>query len=276
MMRKITFSLMLAAMFVSVVAFGQDELKTKKGTIILPQAGEWAIGMDAVPVVDFMLNAVNIMNNTGTTATGANYVTGNANTIVGKYFVDANTAYRVKVGIASGSTKVVNYGADPAVVVVAPALPEYVKESTDKYKSTDVMLGFGLEKRRGSTRLQGFYGAEAFLGMGNGTTTSSYEFDLSAVNTGSRDLKIKDGREITVGARAFIGVEYFVLPKISIGAEFGWAVQKQFVGQGMTEAEYWNGTAVVETEVNSTTSSVMSSGASVDNASAALTMMFHF
>jgi hypothetical protein len=43
----------------------------------------------------------------------------------------------------------------------------------------------------------------------------------------ARALKRKTNGRIGVGVRAFIGVEYFVAPKVSIGGEFGWGVGYQ-------------------------------------------------
>lgn len=34
----------------------------------------------------------------------------------------------------------------------------------------------------------------------------------------------KNGTTISLGVRGFIGAEYFVLPKMSIGGEFGWGL----------------------------------------------------
>ena len=33
-----------------------------------------------------------------------------------------------------------------------------------------------------------------------------------------------EGLDVAIGARGFVGVEYFVVPKISIGGEYGWGI----------------------------------------------------
>ena len=91
---------------ISSTLFAQ-ELTSKKGFTILPEAGDYVLGFNAVPVLNFALNTVNIMNNTGQTAAHPGFVTGMNNVIVGKYYMSEDMAARVRVGITTtkNSTK---------------------------------------------------------------------------------------------------------------------------------------------------------------------------
>lgn len=43
--------------------------------------------------------------------------------------------------------------------------------------------------------------------------------------------------QFNVGVRAFVGAEYFVAPKVSIGGEFGWGIGFAMNGKSKTEIE---------------------------------------
>ena len=74
--------LLLCMIFISALTFGQ--MTSKNGHTILPEAGDWAIQMNAVPLVNMALNVTDIMNNDGQQAAHPDYVTGFSNVIVGK------------------------------------------------------------------------------------------------------------------------------------------------------------------------------------------------
>jgi hypothetical protein len=56
---------------------------------------------------------------------------------------------------------------------------------------------------------------------------------IQGVQGSARVIKRKVFPSLSLGARVFLGAEYFVLPKMSIGGEFGWGVA--FTTQGRTE-----------------------------------------
>ena len=286
MKKKILF---VTALFAGSLAFAQGtttSMKNKKGLEVLPQAGDWAIQMNAVPLLNFGLNAVNIMNNTGDKAQHPGYAGGFNNVIVGKMYTSATEAWRVKVGITftrntTTSTLARFGGAD---------MTNYTQDSTGKV--TNLIIGFGKEYRRGHNRLQGFYGYEALLTIGSQspTYTKAYSLDLETAATtldnngnplsnGNR-VKETSGSAFGIGARGFVGVDYFVLPKIAIGAEFGWGLG--FVsGSAKQINEVYNGTEVIEVESLGPKTSSLSigndtGGSSAFGASASLNVSFYF
>ena len=50
-------------------------------------------------------------------------------------------------------------------------------------------------------------------------------------------MESKSGRSFGVGLRAFVGCEFFIAPKISLGAEFGWGLGFQTMGASVTTTE---------------------------------------
>jgi len=122
-------------------------------------------------------------------------------------------------------------------VVTPPAFPALPPQVTDKFslKSTTIGLGVGKEMRRGKTRLQGYYGADAMIwlsmasqkyeygnamtaipGAGQSATPTSTSWNTStgAVTNvsglGSRTISSKQGMTFGIGVRGFIGAEYFI------------------------------------------------------------------
>jgi len=248
-------------------AFAQD-LTSKKGEPMLPEANDWAISMNADPIFQFVGNAFS--GYTGkNTAPAVNWLNGNQ-TIVGKKFIDEKTAYRVlvRLGFTSQTFKNSILSDDQGTTpIVFPALPNMV---VDKYKhtSTNIAIGAGKEWRRGKTRLQGFYGADVMIWMTsskdkytygnamtavpanatqtstpnstmwNDTTTSpNFGAVMGSGATGSRTTQLKSGMTIGIGVRGFIGAEYFIFPKIAIGAEYGWGLGFQTTGKGSKSTE---------------------------------------
>lgn len=269
------------------------DLKSKKGYVILPEAGDYSLGMNAVPLIDLALNSVNIMNNTGQTAQHPGYVSGFNQIISAKRFTSSTEAYRVRLGINTLNTTTKTYGDNP--LTPSAVDPENVLLQTTSTSNSSYFVSLGKEWRRGHNRLQGFYGAEAILGFAApGKTVNKFEtaYDQTAVDSAglvagdSRVLVNKQGPTFSIGARGFVGVEYFVAPKISIGAEFGWGLGFSTTFRGKTETEFWEktpGQAVASKETDNGANSSRQFALSVDNgmtsmfgSSAALMVNFHF
>src|SRR5690606_18278404 len=146
MKRKVLF---VASLFLATATFAQDGLTSKKGEAYLPEAGDWAIGFDGTPFLGYVGDVFNGTTNNNVTAT---WVGNNpAMTIVGKYFKDESTAYRAKLRIGFGSQTMKNTFDTSTTTLTG--------EITDEMKSSHFMLtlGGGIEKRKGNTRIQGFY-----------------------------------------------------------------------------------------------------------------------
>lgn len=266
--------LALAMAFGVTSAFAQD-LTSKKGEPILPEAGDWAISADATPFLNY---AGNFFGKAGPNNAPSFNFLGQNNFIMGKYFKDEKTAYRVGLNIGyNGQTKSHFVLQDQPNPATPPAgTPPTMVTDKSKFGSTGIGLTAGIEKRKGKTRLQGYYGAElafyissskqtntygnSFAGTGTSPGTSASPTSTnwsspvdsnSAAGTvpiamgssgaaGGRVTQVKSGTTFQIGLRGFIGVEYFILPKMSLGGEFGWGVGVKTTGAGSktTEAIY--------------------------------------
>ena len=297
-MKKIITSLVALSLIFCASAQDGDVLKNKKGTPILPKAGDFALQMNANPLLDFGLNAVNIMNNTGQTSAHPGFTAGQnsavTNYIVGKYFLSSSKALRLRVGYTSLTEKEETYGDNP--INPSNAFPSNILLSTEREKERNFILGGGIEFRRGYGRLQGYYGGELNLVFGSSKTENEYGIaynqqaqDSSYIFTGSsRPLEDKSGLTFGLGLRGFVGVEYFILAKISIGAEFGlgWSVSSEPRGESTTQV--WRSTGNFDSQGNSVNGSFTdkSEGSSKESnigfntdqglGGAALNITFHF
>jgi len=299
--------LAVAVVLGSTSLFAQD-LTSKKGEAYLPEAGDWAISIDATPFLNYFGNFIggNGLNNAPTW----NYLTTNQ-TIIGKYFVDAETAYRASLRIGFGSNKGSMEVADRASTTppVFPTTPPAMVTNSFKSSNTNIGLAVGMEKRRGFGRLQGFYGGELGFMISSSKQTYTYGNPLNQSTTGgnvnvdviadvmgsnittdafgnpSRVLESKSGTAFGLGVRGFIGAEYFVLPRLAVGGEFGWGLA--FNGNGKAtstmESEGLDPSAV-ETPLNSSTEVDKGSSFGIDTdninsvfgPSANLRITFHF
>jgi hypothetical protein len=247
-------------------------LVSKKGEAYLPESGDWAISFDASPVFEYVGNAFN--GNTDNSAPGAKFLNGNR-TIVGKLFLDDKTAIRGLLRLGFG-----NYSRtemfDDVSVLTAPAYPALFPEVEDKMvsKNTSIAIGGGYEMRRGKTRLQGYYGGDVMIWMRSTSEKYTYGNALNPTRTANlistdfgsnlmndplgysgRVTNAKSGMIFGVGVRGFIGAEYFIFPKIAIGAEYGWAVGFQKRGKGTYDIESTDGNQVATISVEDTGSS---------------------
>ena len=280
--------LMISAILVSAVTFAQD-LTSKKGETILPEAGDWAIGFEATPFLNYAGN----LFNSGNSAPTANFLDSNM-FIYGKYFVDAQTAYRAKIRVGFGSRKNGAFVTDDEALAADPTSTD-TKEDERKVSYSRIAIGFGLEKRKGNTRLQGFYGGEVMVSLGSDKTTYDYGNSFTTANLApttndfggnlgttpdgraGRATESKEGSTFGVGVRGFIGAEYFIFPKISIAAEYGWGVGMQSTGESEVTLETLNNAGTASEKVTTKTTTKSSEfGLDTDNTGGNLRIMFHF
>lgn len=269
-------------------AFAQD-LTSKKGEPILPEAGDYAIGVDAYPFLNYFGNMLN--GTTGNTPFGWNYTNSNM-MITGKMFASETMAYRGMIRIGFGSTTV-------ATPVNDDLTAGEMKEDQVKMSGNYIGLGGGLEWRRGKGRLQGYWGGMLMFGMGSSKDTYTYGNDITTSNpnpsttdfssstgyannnAGVRITEWSSGGQMDFGLRGFAGAEFFVLPKISVGGEFGWGLAFSKMGPSETATEFYNVATSARDEDSSTGGKTTMFGIDTDNkafglATGSVLIHFHF
>ncbi|MBX2905998.1 MAG: hypothetical protein KF744_08175 [Taibaiella sp.] len=308
---KNTLSICAALLLAGGTAFAQDSenkagaekelsFKSVRGHEVLPQKGEWAIGISATGFLGYlgnMMNSSTFNNAPGfSVTTGPNaFAIGNLGgmAVTGKYMKSATMAYRVRFQANAGSTTLRN-NVLKSSLTPDPLNPQYVQDemTTDAHV---VLLGAGFEKRRGSSRLQGIYGAELLAGFSGSRTVYNYgnamSLDFTApvstsdfangttTNMAVRQRENASGTSMLFGARAFAGVEYFIAPKISLGGEIGYTLGFSTNGKGYVSTEEWySGTNTVANVTRDTYANrgLRSFGAGLDNVNAGLNLHFYF
>lgn len=267
--------------------FAQDaestvDMQSKRGVSILPQEGDFGLGVNAVPFLNYLGNSFN--NSTGNT-TAFNFLS-SEQMIFGKYFLADDLAIRGSLRFASNSFTENNYVNDDA-----STSPEvFVQDSRTSVNHFYGVSG-GLEKRRGEGRLQGYYGGELMLGWSRNTLNQSYGNAMSGsnptpttttdFNTGAssaQDTRLvseTSGNTYMIHARGFVGVEYFFAPRISIGGEFGWGPGFEIGNDGLRTVETVN----AENERNEISRNLAGSNSfmmDTDNLAGSIRLMFHF
>jgi hypothetical protein len=292
-MKKISFSLLAFLLAFSLFAQQEEaeEPAAKDTKVILPEAGDIAIGVDATPFVNLVGNLVKINSGAAFNDPSSFSFMTNDNSIWLKYYRTKNTAYRAKIRIAHNSDVEKLYVTDDAKMEDAPADYEPAEDDViDKRAEsyTSITLGLGIEKRRGQNRLQGFYGAEGMLSYAKGSVASpnvkyKYSNDMdddgaTSYNMGSvtsRTLKVSQGGTFGIGARGFLGVEYFFAPKISVGGEFGWGFMYEMTGDTKTTIESYNAADDVVEETEAKTANGSEFDIDTDNMNGQIYLLFH-
>jgi hypothetical protein len=248
-------------------ATASGPIMSKRGYAILPEAGDWSISFNAIPVLNYVGNAFNSSGNT----ISAGFPS--SQTITVRKFNDANNAYRgmLRFDLGSSANK---FNVQNDVALAADPTSTATVEDKQSVKNSDIVIGAGIEKRKGISRVQGIYGAMAFINFGrgsNGTQKYTYGNAITSANQnptfhnfgsndlggGSRVTKSTTSNGFGIGVLGFVGAEYFVAPKLSVGAEFQWGPSIQMNGKSTVESEAWDGvnnavkTTTTETAGNS-------------------------
>jgi len=253
-MKKLVF-LIVACMCFSFIAKAQDvddpAYINKRGISLLPQAGAFALGVDATP---FLRYFGNFFSRNGSDDL---YFNGVDQSIYGKYFLHDDRAIRVKLSVRLMNKAEKGVVPNDEQVVVNPFYSNATVIDVLNTTGADVHLGFGYEYRRGRGRVQGYWGYEFLFGFeyrkdkfdyanpmtGFNQQPSSYNFNGNLdyyTDPYKRCTERKTGNIYSGGLGAFAGVEYFFAPQISIGGELGLRMKYRSEGQTETTWESWN------------------------------------
>jgi hypothetical protein len=278
----------------------ENSFKSKNGYEVLPQCGDWGLGISATSFLNYVGNLANgnTFNNAptfnsadGPNAFGIGDLGGVA--VMGKYIKDARTAYRIRFQANAGSSTLRNFVLKSSPTP-DPLNPVFVEDKATTNAHV-ILLGAGIEKRRGHGRVQGIYGAELILGTAASHTEFEYgnNFTLdfntplsttsfgtgSSANVAVRQHESATGNMWMAGARGFLGVEYFVAPKISLGGELGYTLGFSTRGKGYNTTEQWfsgtNSTVTVTSDTYAS-SGLRTWGIGLDNINAGINLNFYF
>ena len=175
-MRKYTY---LLFWIICVNVFSQD-LTTKYGESILPEEGDWSIGTSLHPLSNFIFNL-----SSGSSLRDDNVPSfGDDLYFYMKKFTSDKRAVRYVLGASFDMSD----------------------------ETWNMGLGYGVENRKGNTRLQGMWGYTGFIGIGDTFESGDWLSIPTSI--------YEDSYNMNINMSVFIGCEYFILAKIAVGAEY--------------------------------------------------------
>ena len=243
----------------------------------LPEEGDWAIGIDVVPLLKYVGNAFNgSQENEIESLGGAPFTKNNKNfrnrmlmpdvSIMGKYMLTDEWALRANVGIMVRSEYDRRYVKDDKAALLNPVSNEKVIDKAH-HSRNGMSIAVGAEYRKGSKRVQGVFGAGLLFAFQNDKTTYSWGNEMTTINQNpsiafdrnnetmlgdNRILKNNgQGSDFYTGITGSAGVEWFIAPKISLGAEVNLSLYYLFGNQTYIESEGYNtSTQKIETRTD--------------------------
>lgn len=261
-MKKIIAIILSACLFPAMLWAEDKEQKQ-----YLPEEGDWALGIDVVPILKYIGNAFNGTNGSnelshvgGTPFTSGHF--GNQGlmptvSIMGKYMLTDEWAVRANVGLMISSANDKAYSIDDKALAENPFSEAKVVDGA-RYDRNGMSMLLGAEYRKGSRRIQGVFGAGLLFAFQNSKETYSWGNALTEINqsptshsfanmptlpTGYRALKQNGaGSDFYLGLTGSAGVEWFVAPKIALGAEVNLSLYYIFGTQTYVESEGYNAT----------------------------------
>ena len=252
------FGILLAFAFISNFTFAQ--LKTDKGLTILPEAGDWAVGV----------------------------YSDNDFTITMKKVKDLNTHKRYRLRLGYNSSSEVFKVQDDIQTVNNPNASVLVDDKLTT-SITDIMFLYGVEKRKGKGRVQGFYGGEGGFGISNTTVKHDFANGFVAENVFAPSTAIPGqggifprttesnlGTGFNFELKGIVGAEYFFLDKVSLGLEWAWGLELSTRGEGTLKTEEYDSVNSQVLSLTSNTGSSTTVDFGSDDITTRLRLLFYF
>jgi len=273
--------------------------KEKKERCLLPEKGDWAIGVDVLPILR-TLGTV-FWGSSGTMGfQGTPYFTGTPYpnvSVMAKYMATDNCAIRMNFGVSIlSSTRGFNVR-DDAEFMKNPLTEATVTD----YRTTGgygLSLGLGAEYRVGKKRVIGIFGGDILLGHQAASNKYSYgnkmnkdnqvptisidpEFNsvyfAASTSNNNRRLSEKNPGSFSIGAQVTAGMEVFIAPKISLGGQVNISYVFTHNRQVRSESEGWGKTSdKLEKRNDVQTPAGWSHRFTTNNLGGSLYMMFYF
>jgi hypothetical protein len=309
MRKKLILWMGLIIMGFSVIAQENTELQTnskekkefkscckkdKTDKQLLPEQGNWAIGIDAVPLLR-TLGTVFWGGNNPMGFQGTPYFTGGNIypnvSVMAKYMAKSNCAIRVNLGVNISSNTMQDRVRDDAAFFIDN---NTVAKVTDQIKTNayGLSLAVGAEYRHGNRRVVGVFGGDLLFGYYAGSVKYSYgnimnadnqrpttnqPYFASPISDNARALFQKNNGAFSIGAQVSAGLEVFVAPKIALGGQVNLSYVFMYNNKIYREAEGYNElSGKVEKITDIQTPAGWSHKFNTNNLGGSLYMIFYF
>lgn len=297
---KIFLASLLVIASIHVVAQGDQAKKTPT----LPKAGDIGLGVDLVPIFNYVGNMFNGTAGNGLNSFGGDPVLMNGPfspnlAIRGKYMLTDDIALRLNVATLGANYTEKLYVRDDAAFFHDP-LSEAKIVDTYKHHRSGSEFAVGAEYRRGYNRIQGYFGVDLIYGFQSEEHKYAYANAITEINqtptraTGMSVVapvpiavpywtqayvtgRYHDGNSQFVGIGGTIGVEFFIRSHLSLGGEVFLYGIEHFIPQVYQMQEGFNTLTLqrdTRTELISPAERSFTFG--TDNLGGKLYMMFYF
>lgn len=266
--------------------------------VYIPQSGDIAFGIDLSPVLQYAGNLFNGNTNNSLDKLGGEPVSDDFThmditpdvSIMAKYMISREFGLRVNLGLLNRTYFDQRYVQDDKLAVLDPFNETKLIDSRTNTRH-GASLSLGGEYRVGKNRVQGVFNFGVLAGFQYGKSTYEYANAVTSINQQPssafhvhpaysdtyRVLESRNTSNTFVGLTGGIGVECFVAPKVSLGAEVNLCAYYVFGGQLYTQSEGYN-TSTEKVEVRTDLDSPRSGylNVSTDNIGGSLFMAFYF
>ena len=270
---------------------------TKQQKVYTPEKGDWALGFNAAPVLSYLGNLFNgntdnniNLKQIGGAITSDGVFTNDSEWLKPvislnlKYMISDKIGIRANVGLNLKRGSSTYYVADDEAQKTDPLSESKVVDNMIT-RSSGACFSVGAEYRVGKRRIQGVFGGNYIIGGGDIVSKCVYGNEMTNLNqqpstfsgsTSSRSLKNRVGNFYT-GVSAFAGFEWFVAPKIGLGAEISFSALYCYKQQRYNESESFNSTlnaVIIKTDITSPPSHNFSLG--TDTIGGSINLNFYF
>jgi hypothetical protein len=236
---RIAFTLLMLSMLSTQAQTASEEY--------LPKAGNFALGVDATPIFNYIGN---LFNGTNTAPGNSNTLDLSSSAIYGKYYLSDRLAVRGTLAITGIHHKDEAYVRDDAAFYADPLSNKEVVDTRTSLNN-DYFTSIALQKFIGEVRLRGFVGAQILYGYQSITDKNSYANPMTDLNptptiapalssytaANERPLENRTTNASRIGAGLIAGFEYFIFPRLCIGGEVSLNAIYSHNGQLYTKSE---------------------------------------
>lgn len=275
-----------------------QETTDNTATRYLPEQGDFAFGVDVVPLLKTIGGSYKSDETVGVGGTPfapdleTTFVKPNVS-VMGKYMLTDNWAVKVNLGVTFTNKDKRLYTTDDLDAALSTGEAKVVDSRKTTRSGGSLMAG--AEYRLGSRRVQGVFGFGALFAFTTDKVSYTYGNVLTDVNQtpttafpdqdgsgiipeGYRVTSYNfDGPNFVAGVYGSAGAEWFVAPKIAIGATVDLYVYGAFGSKGVVKSEGYNAAyGRVEERTDLYTPGNRGFNFGTDNLGGSLYMTFYF
>ena len=246
----------------SVSLSAQEEATTQEAPVVkkqkkdfsylLPQKGDFALVIDAAPVLGYVADLVNFSG--GNSAQSPGFQAARGFGFMGKYFLSPKLALRANLSIDINNYTQ-NYNVRDDAEFVKNPNSEAETIDVQKHRQSTFDFGVGTEYRVGKSRVQGYFGGELFVGFNKLKDEYKYGNPISEANkrpstsfaydaNNARTLYSKADSNFRYGLKAITGIDIFITKNIAIGGEIALKMACQNNGKLLNATEQWEAVQV--------------------------------